>query len=75
MTRPWGTALAVLTLTASSLWAAPPGITMVGKGPVPGNALDKSGLTGNICQTRSPGQLRSEGNFRRLRFRPDVYRP
>jgi hypothetical protein len=55
MTRPWGTALAVLTLTASSLWAAPPpGIALVGKGLVPGNALDKSGLTGNICQEGVP---------------------
>src|SRR5258706_9872942 len=55
MTHPWGTALAVLTLTASSLWAATPGITLVGKGVVSGSALDKSGLTGNICQEGVPG--------------------
>ena len=53
MTRPWGTALAVL-LTASSLWAAPNGITLVGKGLVSGTALDKSGLNGSICQAGVP---------------------
>ena len=53
MTRPWGTALAVL-LTASSLWAAPNGITLVGKGLVSGTALDKSGLNGSICQEYQP---------------------
>ena len=54
MTRPWGTALAVLTLTASSLGVPPPGITLIGKGLIPGTALDKSGLTGNICQAGVP---------------------
>jgi len=53
MTRPWGTALAVL-LTASSLWAAPNGITLVGEGLVSGTALDKSGLNGSICQAGVP---------------------
>jgi hypothetical protein len=50
MTRPWGTALAVLALS-SSLCAATPGIALVGKGLVEGTALDKSGLQGNICQS------------------------
>jgi hypothetical protein len=54
MTRPWGTTLAVLTLAASSLWAATPGITLVGTGSVDGTALDKSGLQGNICQAAAP---------------------
>ena len=30
--------------------APPPGITLIGKGVVSGSALDKSGLTGSICQ-------------------------
>ena len=54
MTRPWGTTLAVLTLATSSLWAATPGITLVGTGSVDGTALDKSGLQGNICQATDP---------------------
>ena len=64
MIRPWGKALAVLTLTASSLWAAPPpGIALVGKGLVPGNAPDKSGLTGNICQAGAPANCVSFNAF------------
>lgn len=50
MSRLLRTAFAVLTLTASTLWAAPPGITLVGKGLIDGASLDKSGLTGVICQ-------------------------
>jgi Esterase-like activity of phytase len=50
-----GIALAVITLFGSTLGAAPPaGITLIGKGLVPGAALDKSGLTGNICQAGNP---------------------
>src|SRR5499426_1510154 len=46
-----GIALAVITLFGSTLGAVPPvGITLIGKGLVPGAAIDKSGLTGNICQ-------------------------
>jgi len=42
---------AVLTLTAGSYVAAgPAGVTLIGKGSVPGDALDKSGLTGKICK-------------------------
>jgi hypothetical protein len=64
MTRTLRTALAVLALIALSIsllpWtpragaAAAPGITLVGKGTVPGAALDKSGLAGNICQAGVP---------------------
>ena len=50
----WRMALAALALTASAAWAQPPGITLIGKGTIPGTALDKSGLTGNICQAGAP---------------------
>ena len=50
----WRMALAALALTASAAWAQPPGITLIGKGTIPGTALDKSGLTGNICQAGVP---------------------
>lgn len=44
-------AFAALVLTATSLWAAEdPGIEFIGKGQIAANALDKSGLTGQICQ-------------------------
>jgi hypothetical protein len=50
-----GIALAVVTLFSSTLGSAPPvGITLIGKGLVPGAALDKSGLAGNICQAGNP---------------------
>src|SRR5262245_30984379 len=50
-----GIALAVVTLFGSTLGAVPPaGIRLIGKGLVPGAALDKSGLTGNICQAGNP---------------------
>jgi hypothetical protein len=57
MLRILSTALAVLAITTASLFypartraALTPGITLIGKGVVSGTALDKSGLTGNICQ-------------------------
>jgi hypothetical protein len=34
--------------------AAPPGITLIGKGLVAGTGLDTSGLTGTICQAGAP---------------------
>lgn len=40
----------LVALTASVLFAADPGITLIGTGSVPGNALDLSGLKGDICQ-------------------------
>src|SRR5262245_39198616 len=43
-------ALAALILTASSLHAADPGVTLIGRGKVDGDLADKSGLTGQICQ-------------------------
>jgi hypothetical protein len=42
------------SVTTRSLSAPPAGITLVGKGEVSGTALDKSGLTGNICQAGAP---------------------
>jgi hypothetical protein len=54
MTRWLGTALAVVALIGSSISAATPGITLIGKGLIDGDALDKSGLTGNICQAGVP---------------------
>ena len=47
-------ALAILSLIASNLLAATPGITLIGSGLIDSNALDKSGLTGNICQAGNP---------------------
>ena len=46
--------LVVFAFNASSLWATPPGISLVGKGLIAGTLLDKSGLTGNICQAGAP---------------------
>jgi hypothetical protein len=54
MLRICGTALAVLALLTSSIWAVTPGITLIGKGVVDGTAIDKSGLTGNICKAGAP---------------------
>ena len=57
MLRLLSTALAVLAITTATLFyptrtraALPAGITLIGKGVISGSALDKSGLTGNICQ-------------------------
>jgi hypothetical protein len=50
-----GIALAVVTLFGSTLRGAPLAeIMLIGKGLVSGAALDKSGLTGNICQAGNP---------------------
>lgn len=43
-------AAALIAAACSSVTAAPPGLTLVGKGSVPGDALDKSGLSGKICK-------------------------
>ena len=53
----------VLTLNASSLWAATPGITLAGKGSVNAALLDKSGLTGSICQAGVPANCVSKAIF------------
>ncbi len=61
MLRVLATALAVISLTSATLCfsaanppALTPGISLVGKGVVSGNALDTSGLAGNICQQGAP---------------------
>ncbi len=43
-------ALLVLALNATAATAVTPGVSLVGKGLVAGDAQDKSGLTGRICQ-------------------------
>lgn len=61
MIRVLAIALAAIALTSSTLslfapnpQALTPGITLIGRGVVSGNALDTSGLTGNICQAGVP---------------------
>src|SRR5262245_12890486 len=44
-------AIAVNTAVAQGVT---PGVTLVGKGLVPGTGIDKSGLTGDICQAGAP---------------------
>src|SRR4030095_1671185 len=46
--------IVLLILMSSVLGVVTPGITLIGKGVVSGTALDKSGLTGNICQASDP---------------------
>src|SRR5262245_45033229 len=49
------TVLAIVNLAATALWgASEPGITFIGRGEIPGSLLDKSGLSGSICQTGNP---------------------
>jgi hypothetical protein len=55
--------LLTITLNASSIWAATPGITLIGRGEVSGTALDKSGLTNNICQAGVPTNCVSHSLF------------
>jgi hypothetical protein len=51
----WRVSLVVIALAfVLTVGAAPPGIALIGKGTVSGSALDKSGLTGNICQAGVP---------------------
>ena len=61
MLRVLGLALAIVTLITSTLsfsapnsQSLPAGIALIGKGVVSGSALDKSELTGNICQASAP---------------------
>ena len=45
------TCLSMFVLTVSTLFAAaPPGVTLIGKGSISGSAADLSGLQGNICK-------------------------
>src|SRR5215813_12141821 len=48
------TVVAMFALAPSALWAANPGITLIGKGQVAGTSLDKSGFKGNICDAGDP---------------------
>jgi len=52
----------VLALTTLELRAAP-GVSLVGRGSIPGNVLDKSGLTGNNCQAGAPGNCVPQAIF------------
>ncbi len=70
MIRVVGTTLAVLALTTLALSVpaisptpVTPGITLVGKGLVSGSAVDKSGLTGNICREAVPANCVSKSIF------------
>src|SRR5262245_19033026 len=72
MRRTWSATLVVLALIVSSLWvatgpsptqAATPGITLIGKGLVDSAGLDKSGLTGTICQAGVPTNCVSKAIF------------
>ena len=70
MIRVFATALAFLALSISALSLSllspspvTPGITLVGKGLVDGATLDKSGLTGNICQQGAPANCVSKAIF------------
>jgi len=56
------TAFVALTLTASAA-LADPGITLVGRGLVPGNALDRSGLQDQICQVDNPANCIPEATL------------
>ncbi len=52
----------VLALNTSELRAAN-GISLVGRSSIPGNVLDKSGLTGNNCQAGVPGNCVPQAIF------------
>jgi len=52
--------LTVLVSNVSIAIAVTPGVTLVGKGTVAGNASDKSGLTGSICQASAPANCVSK---------------
>lgn len=60
MIKAWKKGFAVLTVTVfltlnvTNLQAATPGVTLIGKGQIPGFALDTSGLKGFICQDGNP---------------------
>jgi hypothetical protein len=50
-----GALIGALLIPLCTLFAsAPPGIELVATGHIPGNVLDKSGLTGLICQAGAP---------------------
>jgi len=57
------TVAAILALAPSTLWAANPGITLIGKGLIAGTSLDKSGLKGNICDAAAPTSCIPQATF------------
>jgi hypothetical protein len=60
----WLPAAAAALVCASSLVAsAPPGIELIATGHVPGNVLDKSALTGLICQAGNPANCVPQAVF------------
>ena len=70
MIRVVGTTLAILALTTCALSVpvispppVTPGITLIGKGLVGGSELDKSALSGNICQAAVPANCVSKSIF------------
>ena len=70
MMRALSTAMAVLALATSIVFlpcfntrAELPGITLIGKGLVDGSLLDKSGLTGVICQAGVPANCVQQAIF------------
>src|SRR5688572_14674289 len=51
----WRTVFLAMIFGTSTISAAvPPGITLIGSGQINGAALDKSGLSGQICQAGVP---------------------
>ena len=50
-------------LVAALRAAAPPGVTLVGRGAVAGNLLDASGLAGQICQQGNPANCVPQAIF------------
>ena len=50
----WALAATLLLCASSLLASAPPGIELVGIGYISGDAIDKSGLAGSICQAGAP---------------------
>ena len=64
MLRWFRTASAIALVSVSTVSAsAPPGIALVGIGYIPGSALDKSGLTGSICQASAPATCIPRATF------------
>ena len=64
MVRCWRGSLLVLVFLSTTLVASvDPGITLIGKGLIAGNLLDKSGLTGAICQAGSPANCVPQAIF------------
>ena len=64
MLRWFRVASAIALVSVSTVFAsAPPGISLVGIGYIPGSALDKSGLSGVICQAGAPANCIPRATF------------